>query len=184
MHVLDDNLTSGNYRSDITVYLLSILDLGCFPAYLITCNELTRSRLGRARDCKRLSSDAPPNAIALSRRWDDTCCNSHRVPYYSGDSLYLLFCIRPRFLSMASVEPPKSFKSKSKEKERKSRASQKGQSSSERLKTIVRRLPPNLPEEVFWQSVQQWVTDETVTWKEYYQGKLRKRCAYTPQLRM
>ncbi|KAN0092725.1 Smg-4/UPF3 family domain containing protein [Tylopilus felleus] len=29
------------------------------------------------------------------------------------------------------------------------------------------RLPPNLPEEIFWQSVQAWVTDEAVTWKSY-----------------
>jgi regulator of nonsense transcripts 3 len=47
--------------------------------------------------------------------------------------------------------------------------------STERLKTVVRRLPPNLPEDVFWQSVQSWVSDETVTWKIFYPGKLRKR---------
>lgn len=46
---------------------------------------------------------------------------------------------------------------------------------TERLKTVVRRLPPNLPEDVFWQSVQQWVTDETATWKVFYPGKLKKR---------
>ena len=44
-----------------------------------------------------------------------------------------------------------------------------------RLKTVVRRLPPNLPEVVFWQSVQPWVTDETASWKIFYQGKLRKK---------
>jgi len=42
---------------------------------------------------------------------------------------------------------------------------------TERLKTAVRRLPPNLPEDVFWQSVQAWVTEETVTWKMYVSGK-------------
>lgn len=47
----------------------------------------------------------------------------------------------------------------------------------ERLKTVVRRLPPNLPEDVFWQSVQPWVTDDTAAWKVFYPGKLRKRCA-------
>ncbi|KAF8062215.1 Smg-4/UPF3 family-domain-containing protein [Lyophyllum atratum] len=46
---------------------------------------------------------------------------------------------------------------------------------SERLKTVVRRLPPNLPEDVFWGSVGTWVTEDTVTWKSYYLGKLRKR---------
>jgi regulator of nonsense transcripts 3 len=45
----------------------------------------------------------------------------------------------------------------------------------DRLKTVVRRLPPNLPEEVFWQSVQTWVTEESVTWKAFYPGKLGKR---------
>ncbi len=64
-------------------------------------------------------------------------------------------------------------KTKTKEKERKQRSSLKSQ--TERLKTVVRRLPPNLPEDVFWQSVQQWVTDGTVVWKEYHQGKFRKR---------
>ncbi|TFK32063.1 Smg-4/UPF3 family-domain-containing protein, partial [Crucibulum laeve] len=67
---------------------------------------------------------------------------------------------------------PKKEREREKEKERKERASQQP---TERLKTIVRRLPPNLPEDVFWQSVQPWVTDETVSWKTYYQGKFRKR---------
>ncbi|KAI0080404.1 hypothetical protein K474DRAFT_1704712 [Panus rudis PR-1116 ss-1] len=66
----------------------------------------------------------------------------------------------------------KSKSGKEKEKERKQRA---GTTSNKRLKTVVRRLPPNLPEEIFWQSVQPWVTDDTVTWKVYYQGKFRKR---------
>lgn len=39
----------------------------------------------------------------------------------------------------------------------------------------MRRLPPNLPEEIFWQSVQTWVTDDSVTWKVYHAGKVRKR---------
>ncbi|TFY63737.1 hypothetical protein EVG20_g6199, partial [Dentipellis fragilis] len=46
---------------------------------------------------------------------------------------------------------------------------------TERLKTIVRRLPANLPEDIFWQSVQKWVTDDAVTWKVFYPGKLRKK---------
>ena len=66
-------------------------------------------------------------------------------------------------------------KEKEKEKDKGKQRSQKGSSGRDRLKTVVRRLPPNLPEDVFWQSVQQWVSDETVIWKEYYQGKFRKR---------
>ncbi|KAI6027017.1 Smg-4/UPF3 family-domain-containing protein [Pisolithus marmoratus] len=46
---------------------------------------------------------------------------------------------------------------------------------TERLKTVVRRLPPNLPEEIFWQSVETWVTEETATWKVFCPGKLKKR---------
>ncbi|KAF8558615.1 hypothetical protein OG21DRAFT_1080389 [Imleria badia] len=46
---------------------------------------------------------------------------------------------------------------------------------TERLKTVVRRLPPNLPGDIFWQSVQAWVTDDTVTWKSYHPGKLRTK---------
>ncbi|KAJ3812948.1 Smg-4/UPF3 family-domain-containing protein [Lentinula aff. lateritia] len=60
---------------------------------------------------------------------------------------------------------------KGKDKERKDKIPQH----EERLKTIVRKLPPNLPEEIFWQSVQTWVTDETVSWKIYYPGKFQRR---------
>lgn len=67
--------------------------------------------------------------------------------------------------------PTKTRKEKEKDKEEKHKANQP----SERFKIIVRRLPPNLPEDIFWQSVQNWVTDETTTWKIYYTGKLRKK---------
>ncbi|KAI0319334.1 Smg-4/UPF3 family-domain-containing protein [Amylostereum chailletii] len=67
--------------------------------------------------------------------------------------------------------PRKPLKSKRAEK----RATQPRSNPNERLKTIVRRLPPNLPEDIFWQSVQTWVSDETATWKFFYPGKLRKK---------
>ena len=90
---------------------------------------------------------------------------------YSHLSLY-------PYSSIATVETTKASSSKIKAKEpkeskKKERSSLKAQ--GERLKTVVRRLPPNLPEEVFWQSVQKWVSDDTVIWKEYWQGKFRKR---------
>ena len=47
---------------------------------------------------------------------------------------------------------------------------------SAKLKTVIRRLPPNLPEDVFWASVQEWVSEETVLWKQFHQGKIRKGC--------
>jgi regulator of nonsense transcripts 3 len=72
-----------------------------------------------------------------------------------------------------TAEPPKKSQSRSKTKEK--RQGQPKAVGSERLKTVVRRLPPNLPEYIFWQSVQTWVTDETVAWKEFYPGKVKKK---------
>ncbi|EJD05305.1 uncharacterized protein FOMMEDRAFT_165771 [Fomitiporia mediterranea MF3/22] len=61
----------------------------------------------------------------------------------------------------------------------KSRSEKKAQTTQpsrvDRLKAVVRRLPPNLPEDVFWQSVQPWVTDESVSWRTFYSGKVRKK---------
>jgi len=74
----------------------------------------------------------------------------------------------------ATAEPTKKSQSRSKAKEKRQGLSSKA-AGSERLKTVVRRLPPNLPEQIFWQSVQSWVTDETVIWKEFYPGKVKKK---------
>ena len=70
---------------------------------------------------------------------------------------------------------PKKERERERERERKEKALQQ---STERLKTVVRRLPPNLPEDVFWQSVQPWVTEESVSWKVFYAGKARKRYVF------
>lgn len=51
-----------------------------------------------------------------------------------------------------------------------------GQNSAVRLKTVVRKLPPNLPEDIFWQSVAPWVDDNTCTWKTFHTGKLKGVC--------
>lgn len=40
-----------------------------------------------------------------------------------------------------------------------------------RLKLVIRRLPPTLPEEIFWKSCSQWITDETCSWRRYVQGR-------------
>lgn len=66
---------------------------------------------------------------------------------------------------------------KASEKEKDKEGDLSKEEKADRLKTVVRRLPPNLPEEVFWQSVQTWVTDESITWKVYHPGKVGKRCA-------
>jgi regulator of nonsense transcripts 3 len=65
--------------------------------------------------------------------------------------------------------PAKSKKDKDKERR------EKAAPNVERLKTVVRRLPPNLPEEVFWNSVANWVTEDSVAWKTFCPGKLAKR---------
>ena len=81
---------------------------------------------------------------------------------------------------MSSADAAKApSKSKTKDKAKKTKSSSGGGGGSQpqdRLKTIVRRLPPNLPEDVFWQSVASWVSDETVSWKVYYPGKFKTRC--------
>ncbi|KAJ7625291.1 Smg-4/UPF3 family-domain-containing protein [Mycena polygramma] len=71
--------------------------------------------------------------------------------------------------------PPTKPTRKEREREKKDKERLSQPPTTERVKTVVRRLPPNLPEDVFWQSVQAWVSDETVTWKVFYPGKLRKR---------
>ena len=73
----------------------------------------------------------------------------------------------------ATAELAKKSQSRSKAKEK--RQGQSKVADSERLKTVVRRLPPSLPEQIFWQSVQTWVTDDTVIWKEFYPGKVKKK---------
>ncbi|ORY34746.1 Smg-4/UPF3 family-domain-containing protein [Naematelia encephala] len=40
-----------------------------------------------------------------------------------------------------------------------------------RLKLVIRRLPPTLPEEIFWSSVQPWVNDETCHWRRFVKGR-------------
>ena len=78
-------------------------------------------------------------------------------------------------MSTEAIGNAKSYgKGKAPAKE-KAKKSAQTTTSVERLKAVVRRLPPNLPENVFWQSVQSWVTDDTVTWKIYCPGKFRKR---------
>ncbi|KAJ7132920.1 Smg-4/UPF3 family-domain-containing protein, partial [Mycena filopes] len=77
-------------------------------------------------------------------------------------------------MSTPKAPPTKPRKDRERDKKEKERLSSQPPT-TERLKTVVRRLPPNLPEDIFWQSVQSWVSDETVAWKIYYPGKLRKR---------
>ncbi|KAG9126299.1 hypothetical protein FRC07_004037 [Ceratobasidium sp. 392] len=72
-------------------------------------------------------------------------------------------------MSDPKAEPAKKSKSKP------SRSKQSSGTSAPKLKVVIRRLPSNLPEAIFWQSVDRWVTDETVSWKLYIKGKLRTK---------
>lgn len=80
--------------------------------------------------------------------------------------------IAPTVMSAVTDSPKKSKFKSSREKK------SQGKSPNERLKIAVRRLPPNLPEEIFWQSVSEWVSDKTVSWKTFYPGKVKKRYAF------
>ncbi|KIO20158.1 hypothetical protein M407DRAFT_30192 [Tulasnella calospora MUT 4182] len=68
---------------------------------------------------------------------------------------------------MSSIKTEKPAKPKS------SRPKRAGPES--RLKVVVRRLPPNLPEGVFWESVTPWVDAQTTSWKQFWPGKLRPK---------
>ena len=72
----------------------------------------------------------------------------------------------------ATNQQPPAKSKKEKEREKREKAAQQ---QTDRFKVVVRRLPPNLPEDIFWQTVQAWVSEETVTWKVYYPGKFKKR---------
>lgn len=76
-------------------------------------------------------------------------------------------------ISSTPIKQKKPRKSSDKDKDKDGELAK--EEKADRLKTVVRRLPPNLPEEVFWQSVQPWVTEETASWKVYHPGKIRKR---------
>jgi regulator of nonsense transcripts 3 len=40
-----------------------------------------------------------------------------------------------------------------------------------RLKLVIRRLPPTIPEAIFWQSVSPWIDEGKSTWRKWYPGK-------------
>ena len=50
---------------------------------------------------------------------------------------------------------------------------QSTQNINNHLRVVVRKLPPNLPQEIFYQSIQPWVNDDTITQTYYSKGKLR-----------
>jgi regulator of nonsense transcripts 3 len=79
---------------------------------------------------------------------------------------------------MASTAPTRAPAAKPREKKEKKDKVAQPPSANERLKIVVRRLPPNLPEDIFWQSVQTWVSEDNVTFKAFYAGKIAKRFVF------
>lgn len=61
-----------------------------------------------------------------------------------------------------------------KKSKRTNRTANTGGPIKDKVKAVIRRLPPNLPEDVFWQSVQPWVSDDAVLMKSFSPGKVRK----------
>ncbi|KAI9308300.1 Smg-4/UPF3 family-domain-containing protein [Cunninghamella echinulata] len=61
---------------------------------------------------------------------------------------------------------------KKKRRERKKKKSKRTKKNEPKTKVVVRRLPPNLPEDIFMNAVKQWTTDDLVDYKIYIPGKL------------
>lgn len=95
----------------------------------------------------------------------------HTQPRLNATSVDNLLSI----MATMVTSQPQAKSRRDRDKERKDKTQAQVSAPGDRLKTIVRRLPPNLPEDIFWQSVQAWVTEDTVTWKVYYLGKASKR---------
>jgi len=57
-----------------------------------------------------------------------------------------------------------------KDKTKKPSHSRKTESKKEKTKVIVRRLPPNLPEPIFYESIKDWTGN--INWSCYFPGKL------------
>jgi regulator of nonsense transcripts 3 len=69
------------------------------------------------------------------------------------------------------VAPEQSKKKKEKKKPRK----RSGKKTSSKTKVVVRRLPPNIPQEVFSNSVKGWINEATIDWQLFVPGKLSSR---------
>ncbi|KAI8074721.1 Smg-4/UPF3 family-domain-containing protein [Gongronella butleri] len=75
----------------------------------------------------------------------------------------------------ASKDDRKSAADPQKKKKKRERRRKKAKSSAKeaiKTKVIVRRLPPNLPEDVFMNAVSRWTGDDIVDYKVYIPGKV------------
>ncbi|ORY99078.1 Smg-4/UPF3 family-domain-containing protein [Syncephalastrum racemosum] len=75
----------------------------------------------------------------------------------------------------ASEAKKAAAKAKKKKKDKaKKKAKRSSRKTAPKTKIVVRRLPPNLPEDVFMNAVKRWTSDEVVDYKLYLPGKLSK----------
>ncbi|CAG8485051.1 8303_t:CDS:2 [Ambispora leptoticha] len=49
-----------------------------------------------------------------------------------------------------------------------------GRKTASKTKVVVRRLPPNVPEEKFMESVKQWANEKTIDWYRFHPGRVSK----------
>lgn len=78
--------------------------------------------------------------------------------------------------SLEKQQKAAAAKAKKKQKEKaKKKAKKASRKNAPKTKVVVRRLPPNLPEDVFMNAVKRWTSDEVVDYKFYVPGKLSQR---------
>ncbi|KAI7848542.1 Smg-4/UPF3 family-domain-containing protein [Circinella umbellata] len=63
-------------------------------------------------------------------------------------------------------------KAKKKKKEKAKKKAKRAKKNVLKTKIVVRRLPPNLPEEAFMNACKRWIGDDVVDYKFYVHGKL------------
>jgi hypothetical protein len=93
--------------------------------------------------------------------------------------------------SRCQVQPPvlpgaKKSQSRSKVKDHRQGLYKAADTESLNTVTVVRRLFPNFPDQIFWhlwRSKQIWLTDDAVIWREVYPGKVRKEVPQPKSLR-
>jgi hypothetical protein len=51
-----------------------------------------------------------------------------------------------------------------------------------RNKLVIRRLPPTLPEDIFWKSIEPWLSDDKCLWKRYIKGRTGEKYVMLNQL--
>lgn len=74
------------------------------------------------------------------------------------------------------AESPVTATEQQKKKKEKKKPRKRGSKKNlPKTKVVVRRLPPNIPEDIFNKSVQQWINETTVDWQLFVPGKLSTR---------